>query len=209
MNHNRVTLMMFRKFYPFLMGTVMAAGCLSVQVAHAASAIDVGIHNLLPNTPNQVVSLFVSGDELVRGFNLRAQIGDGTGPGIEPVFSGVDFTGGIWDAHPITTLGGPVDGALQYAQASVDFSESGVTVTANGLVAKALVSTVGIMQGTFDLTLTSADIGEDTDFIRVGGGTFVPSITNGSLVIVPEPQALAWLALAGIVITRVACRIRL
>ena len=169
----------------------------------ADTSIDVGTHELLPNTANQPISIFAMGDDQVRGFNLRAQIGDGMGPIVEPTFDDVDFNLGIWDAFAKTTLGGPVEESKQFAQASVAFDNLGDTVAADGLVATIMVSTIGLEEGTFDLLLSGTEIGENSDFIVVGGGTFQPTITNGTIRIVPEPTgAFGFLMCLALVIRR-------
>src|SRR5260221_837425 len=49
-------------------------------VAKADATIIVGNHTLLPNTPGQIVDIFVTGNDTVQGTNLNSQIADG-GPG--------------------------------------------------------------------------------------------------------------------------------
>ena len=159
---------------------------LSSSSAFADSSINVGNHDLLPNLADQTVELFSTGDDAIRGFNLRAQIGDGADGLTEPVFDAIEFGGGIWDAYPFTTLGGPVDPLTQFAQASVEFNETGNTVVSSGKIATLVISTLGITEGEFDLLLAETQIGEDSDFNVVGGGTVLPSIVNGTIRIVPE-----------------------
>jgi len=154
-------------------------------VAVGGPIIIVGSHDLLPDTANQVVSIFVTGAASVTGINVRAQIGDGTGPLVEPVFDGIDFTGGIWDAHASTTTGGPVNGAEQFVQASEVFNNSGDDVVADGLVMQFLVDTTGISEGEFELRLEGTQIGANTEFILSGGAPLPIAITNGTLNIVP------------------------
>jgi hypothetical protein len=168
------------------------AAIVSASIANAAISIDVGSHNLFADTPDQKISLFVTGDELVTGFSLRAQIGDGTGPNAEPVFSSVHFTPAIWDAFANSTIGGPDGGAEQFAEAGVLFDNSGNQVLANGHLLDLTVSTVGITSGTFDLLLSSTEIGVGSAFILTGGDERTPDITNGSInIVVPEPATIA------------------
>ncbi len=173
-------------------------GAIGVAPLMADSSIDAGAHSLLPNLANQPIEIYVVGDDQVRGMNVRAQIGDGAGPESEPIFEDADFTEGIWDAHPSTVLGGVV-GDGQYMQSGIAFDEANKTVASDGQIVRLSISTVGINEGRFPLLLAGTDIGEDTDFIVVGGDEFVPEIVNGTITIVPEPGALA-LLLVGTVI---------
>ena len=165
----------------------------AVPPSLGAATIDVGSHDLLPNQSGQVVDLFVAGDEPVRGFNLRAQIGDGDGPLVEPIIESVSFSGGIWDAVSTAVGGGPIEAAPQFAQAFVVALEPpGQTVVANGLVAQMTISTVGIFTGSFNLLLSGTQIGEDSDLIATGGSSIAPEIANGTLHVVPEPTSATW-----------------
>lgn len=152
----------------------------------AVSNIDVGGNVLLPDQAGQEIILNVTGDDVVTGFNLRAQIGDGLGPGVEPVFESIDFSGGIWDAFPYTVLGGPVSGAQQYAQVSVVFNETGQSVIGNGMLLILTIDTTGIVEGTYDLKLATTDIGLGSAFIASGGSEITANVSNGTIV-VPTP----------------------
>ena len=83
------------------------------------------------------------------GFSLEAQLGDGSGPGLEPVFESVDFGGGIWTAFPSTATGGRVAGMEQFAQSSVVFNRSGEAVPPDGLIATLYVNTVVVPDGNY------------------------------------------------------------
>ena len=127
------------------------------------------------------------------------------------MFDGVDFSGGLWDAFANTTLGGPVNGALQFMQASVVFNETGQTVRPDGVIARLSISTAGITSGSYALRLAETQIDENTDFIRVGGSPLVPLVTNGTLRIIPEPSTaiLAVLGCLGACISQRARRGRM
>ena len=145
--------------------------------------IVVGDHTLLPDTANQVITIMVTGVNSVTGLNVRAQIGDGMGVGVEPIFNCADFTGGLWDAHPGTVTGGPVSGAEQFLQASIVFNETGDEVVADGLAVKLVVDTTGLTHGQFDLSLKDTEIGTDTAFILSGGVGLPIDVTNGLITI--------------------------
>lgn len=155
-----------------------------VPVGQAATTITVGTHKLLPNTPDQIVQLIATPgtpSDSATGFNLRAQLGDGMGPQPEPKFSAVDFaTGTIWTGD-ITTLGGPVSGATQFAQASVVFDETGVQQTANGVIAVLKIDTRGLAGGIYDLKLNSAAIGFPSVLIGTGGADILPTLVDGTI----------------------------
>jgi len=168
---------------------LLSAGILLLIVPGSLQAelnIVVGDHILLPNRASQEITISVSGDEQVTGFNLRAQMGDGLDPCAEPIFQDVDFSGGIWDTYSYTVLGGPVSGAEQYAQASVVFNETGDSVLGNGQVLTLVIDTTGIIDGVYDLMLAGTDIGVDSTFLAEGGSEIPVNITNGSIT-VPHP----------------------
>ena len=153
-----------------------------------ALVIDLGVQTLLPNTAHQPVRIMVArtdpaADPLVTGFNLRAQLGDGTGPVQEPVFEAVDFTGGMWAAYPAATTGGPVAGWEQFAQASVVFNRSGDAVPAEGLAVTLVISTAGLTAGSYPLRLAGTEIGADSDFVGLQAAEVTVSIVQGSLTV--------------------------
>ncbi len=176
------------------------AACIALggTTALAVPAIDVGTFTLLPNTANQTITIPVTGGDAVTGFNLRAQIGDGTGPEVEPIFQSVDFgTGTIWAGHSSTSLGGPVTGALSDAQASVVLNNTGDSVQALGGLANFTISTVGVAPGSYPLLLSGTQIGLPSVFIGNQGVDIPASITNGTINVTPEPGALCLMALSG------------
>ena len=150
--------------------------------------IIVGNYVVLPDQAGQEIILSATGDSVVTGFNLRAQIGDGLGPQKEPVFQDVSFAGGIWDALPYSVMGGPVEGAEQYAQASVVFNAPDHNVISSGTLVKLLIDTTGISGGAYDLNLAGTDIGVDSAFLAIGGTEIPVAITNGSLSVLVAPQ---------------------
>lgn len=190
----------------------------SLSSVNAAIIVNVGDHQLQPDKAGQEISIEVTASEedpQVVGFNLVAQLGDGTGVG-SPVFDGdpdsldaVDFSGGIWDAHTATTSGtAPIGAAPQFAAASVTFNESNLSVMPNGVLATLRVDTTGIFEGEFDLRLAET-LGNPSNFILPGGVQEVPLVTNGTVQIaaVPEPST-ATLILTGLVGLTIFRRLR-
>ncbi len=162
---------------------LLALGWVTVPVT-AGTAIDAERHDLWADTPGQTIDLFVSGDAQVTGFNLRARIGDAEDERLQPVFTAVDFDGGIWDAHAWTIMGGSLV-TDQWAQVSMAFDAS-VTVPAAGHLARLTVDTTGIATGnSFALRLAGTGIGADTDLVTIGGQIIEPLLVEGIINIVP------------------------
>lgn len=186
---------------------------LLVSMAGAATVVDAGVYQLAANSSTpQALALSAQGDGELTGFNLRAQLGNGVEPGSEPLFSAIDFSGGIWDQYNYQVGGGPVDPYFQYAQAFVAITDTwdhdsnpatpevarAVVPATTSLVATARVTTAGIAEGVFDLNLSNPGlIGEGSQFIAAGGGQ-VPDvwINDGKLFIV-GPNTLLWSGGAG------------
>ena len=136
--------------------------------------IDVGTIQVVAGSADETVTLFVvppgTTPPSVTGFNLRAQLGDGLGAAAEPVFTAVDFSGGLWDTHTTMTSGGIVASAEQLAQASVVFADTGNSTSPDGLLVTLRLDTTGFTPGeTFDLKLSETDIAAASDFILAGG----------------------------------------
>jgi len=143
---------------------------LLATAALAEPAINVAAVEVFANSQGQPVPIFVTGGDAVTGFNLRAQIGDGTGPGAEPVFQGIGYAGSIWNigSPGYEAMDGPVAEAPQFAQASVVLMPP-TTVPAAGLVATLMIDTRGFYElASFPLALGGTEIGADSAFILSG-----------------------------------------
>ena len=155
----------------------------SFHQIYASLQIDVGNHILLPNTPDQEITLYVTGDQQVTGFNLRAQIGDGLGGQVEPVFQGISITQSLWSIYDTVIIGGPISAAEQYIQSSVVMTTSEQSVLSNGELLTLLVDTTGIKEGNFELKLKETDIQVSSSFIGLPENQITPeidtTITNG------------------------------
>ena len=171
--------------------TVLAVFLMSfvdVSCSHGVT-IEVGHHSLFANTANQEIPIFVSGNELVSGLNLFAQIGDGGPelgsfgfmPGSDgPAITAVDLKFGTIFAD----VAGPQDdqaGVPQVAISSIEFSNPGGATLANGLLANLTVDTSGFFGGSWDLRLDGVlPMFENGPFATDFAG--VPAnITNGTI----------------------------
>lgn len=171
----------------------------------AVPVIDVPDVVLLPDTPGQTVEITIRGGDAVQGLVFYAQSGDGgpeladagLPPGTDgPAITAVDLkTGTIYAAVADEAVD---PGSLpQVAIRSLPISASGVTVTAEGLLATLTIDTTGLTGGTFDLRLNGVlpfdDIGGPfTTTFEAGGQPVIPQINNGSITIaIPEPAFAA------------------
>ncbi len=181
-------------------------------VSQAATSIVVGSHLLLPNTPNQVVQIFVTGGDQIQGVNLNAQIGTDPSSGGTPVFQYTGVTNGAYPGPTFSTLLAP--GSV-FAP-PVGFGENDVTfypalwqsgsatasangfATASGLLATLVIDTTGFTSGTWALNLSDTIVGPTDWAGSIFQGNEVPNpvITDGSISIVPEPGSIV-LALFG------------
>jgi hypothetical protein len=161
---------------------LLAAVLLTPTSVIAQPVIQVPTYLLRQGT-SQTLSLTVSGTTPQTGFNLRAQLGDGTGPIAEPRFTAVSFATPLWQQFPSTTLGGPLAGFEQYAQAGVIYTQSGVSAPASGELVRLTVSAVGSSTGLHPFRLSTHDFGVDSDFLAAGGNPIPTSITNGNLLV--------------------------
>lgn len=177
----------------------LQSACVAVITAAAATGasaqnVDVGTIALLPDQAGQQVPLFVTGGELIEVVNLVVQIGDGsTGPVIEAlnVIDGTIFDGMNEGQFDIQT-----DPRLFVTTVTTPFTNPPTTVAADGLLATLTIDTTGLSSGGFDLLITGTLAG-GTDFGPDLSGTPIPvNITNGSLIVVPEPTAAALLPAA-------------
>jgi hypothetical protein len=181
----------------FSIAAAATAALAFAGIASAAPIITVGAHNLLPNTPNQPVTISVSGGDAVQGVNFEVQVADGgpeagaalgNGSHIDgPSIQSVDILTGTIFGPNNTGPGGAGGVVPQFYEATTTTASS--TVSANGLLATILLDTTGFTSGTFELRLANT-VNGTTDFSGVPA-----TITNGSVSIVPEPGTLG---LAGV-----------
>ena len=157
-----------------------------------------GQHILLPNTPNQIVPIFVAGDFSVRGLNFHVQVADGgpeaggslDGPGIQAV----DLAG-----TPVapTIFTGNNDGqvgmvSLPQVQAW-EISAAQGAVMAGGLLATLAIDTTGFWKdaaGTYQWPLHLADTRTgSTHFVSAAGNRVNAATVSGMLTLDTPPVA--------------------
>ncbi|MFT7642420.1 MAG: hypothetical protein ACI9G1_004177 [Pirellulaceae bacterium] len=166
-----------------------------------ALTIDVGDHQLLPDTAQQFIEIRVEsepGDPEVSDFLMRAQMGnaanltnvpvfDCTSVGCTTVVAAPWFSGGqIWDVAATTVSGGPFfapPNNQHIAQATITFNGLGQTAVADGLLVRLEVDTTGITSGIYDLRLAGTVIGSDSHFLAPGPVAIPTGITNGSITV--------------------------
>lgn len=164
-----------------------------------AANVAVGNHLLLANTPNQVITIQITGGEQVAGEDFFAQIGDGgaynSGSNSKPAFTNVDIIGGsIFAANNTGAQGDPTVGnaahPLIWADATVTGSGS---VAASGKLATLTIDTTGLSSGSFPLVLTgvASSIGPNNNTVlNDSNGLAIPiTVQNGTLMVSTLPLA--------------------
>ncbi len=107
------------------------------------------------------------GDPLVRGLNLRAQLGDGRGPNDEPLFKSVSYLNTIWSPYTTQVVGGVIDDEPQFVQSTIVLADrNDPSLVAEGTIARFMVDTRGIESGSFEVRLSDTPF-PDTDFAQV------------------------------------------
>lgn len=171
----------------------------------AEIVVDVGMHQLLPDTGGQPIDIFIRStdpiaDPFISGLNLNVEIGDGTGSESEPVFQGmegtrdgIDFSGSIFAGNPASGSG-PANRFPQLVSAGI-VSEG--NLDPNGILVSLLIDTTGFsdLGQTFDLRLGDhlSPFPIDTQILGPLGNAFPIQVTinNGLLAIGETTTALA------------------
>jgi len=179
----------------------------SAIAASAAPTITAGYHQLLPNTPGQVISILASGEgaaDALQGVDLFLVVGGGTDG---PIVTGLDLIGaGTIFAGNNT---GQQDFGAPYIPPSrevvgITTTTSG-TVSPNGVLAYLTLDTTGLTSGDFTLSLTSEVIGPSVLYPSGGASTI---LVNGTLSVVPEPGSIVLGMFGAIGIAAIAIRRR-
>jgi hypothetical protein len=169
-----------------------------VVQAQNLPTIEVGDHLLLPDRPNQPVTIDVGGGVPVQALDINVQVADG-GPVAGGMIVGPGFTadilsGTIFAPNFVNYFNHNQDlhDGNQYMWYSL--TTNGGTVETSGLLVTLTFDTTGFTGGSWPLIMTGTIHGS-TNFGSIGA-----SIINGSISIVPEPAsaALATLGFAGL-----------
>lgn len=171
----------------------------------AQLTVNIGTIELLPNAPDQIVTLQVSGVSGAAGLDFYVQVADGfpNVPGSAedgPNITSVDIVAGTLFAS--NNDGGQFGSGLgdQHQYRGV-LTDSG-TVSGSGLLATLTLDTTGITTGSWALNLDDVFNGP-TVFYDVNFDPITAILTDGTITVVPEPRAYplaaALLLTAGIV----------
>ena len=180
----------------FFTGTVLVLSVAAASLVSAQPSIEVGSHDLLPNTPGQTIEVFVTGGQAVETVNLNAQIADGFNTD-GPIIQSVDLVTATIFAPP-NNDGGQFDSLnLPQIVGSTVVTPLSTTVDADGLLATITVDTTGVFGGTYDLSLTGTRNGDTNFGFDSGDNLIEPVVTNGQISIVPEPASALILAAGG------------
>ncbi len=175
-----------------LISVPVVEGQASIAEEPEATAIDVGHHYVLPNTPGQSIEIFVTGGDDVQGLNFYVQVGDG-GPAVGgtpgPVIEAADIvTGTIFAANNVgeTDFDGPGSPDALPQWEGLNTVTAAGTVAADGLLATVTIDTSSFSIGKWAL-LVGGTLNGDSDF----AGLPVGDIINGWIEINNPPTANA------------------
>jgi len=169
--------------------------------AQASATLNVGDHFLLPNTPGQNVDIFVTGNDVILGVLVDAQIADGGplagGTILAPTFSANLLAPGTIFAPYNTQQEDFALGQFGHEIAFIGLAtDVHRTAVDNGLLVRLTFDTTGFTSGTWPL-LFAGTLNGDSSFLPSSVSTsfglpVVPptQITNGSITIVPEPSSV-------------------
>ena len=181
-----------------LASALLMLGATSTQ---AQITVNVGTHNLLPNTPGQEIQLNVSGSGAVAGLNFFVQVGDGFpdfgGTTDGPNIAAVDVIGTV--SEPTIFFGnntGQTDPGSGQQIGIRNISTSSGTISPNGLLAILIIDTTGFSSGTFGLSLSNGGIPAGTEFLDSVAALLPATLIDGFINItpVPEPTFVAMVA---------------
>ncbi len=172
---------------------LMTAGALAaVSPAEAAVEIYLGSTVLLPDTPDQMLNVTISGDEPIWGVDFFIRM-EGDGAAVLPSFqiTPQGSVGPLIDGVLAEGAGYVFDGVLTFLDtvmssptsaniALLTFDDSGVDP--NGILLTLLVDTTGVHEGRFVLEPMI-----EFDVTNAMGESLAPTIHPGEILIAPEP----------------------
>ncbi len=204
-----------------------ALAVLSCALSARAATIAVGNYDLLPNTPGQFISLYVTdivpnaGNTAapgnVNGIGLAVAIADGGiryGGTLGPKINSIDLDSGPTVWVPPNSPPGNIpsqefyDGQIAYKDV---LNGSGFVNVTSGLLATVEVDTTGFSSGTFPLTLSGGAVSENLGNTQFSGAFASTNIiygyyngAAGQITVVPEPSSvsLAAIGLIGLAVCR-------
>ncbi|MDY7010416.1 MAG: PEP-CTERM sorting domain-containing protein [Planctomycetota bacterium] len=148
-------------------------------VAVAEPNIVLNTYYLQPNQTGQSIPIYVTGAGSVQGLEFNVRIGGGTSG---PIFEDVDIlTGTIFDGNNTGVNPGSYINPRDAYLGTTTVSGSALT---DGLLATLTIDTTGLFEGQYSLSLIDTLEGR-TNFAGVSA-----DITDGSIIIIPEPTSL-------------------
>ncbi|HWE01798.1 MAG TPA: PEP-CTERM sorting domain-containing protein [Tepidisphaeraceae bacterium] len=155
-----------------------------------------------PNAADQPLELPTEDAGAITHLKLEAVIRNPTGgvAGVESMFDVIAFTSvpaPIWTPYSssLTILRGPDSSAFpQDARSSVKVTDTGNTITGNGVLVALYIDTLGFNAGrSFPLSLAGGIRGAEAQFVGAAAANIPVSISNDMLTITPEPASMAML----------------
>ncbi|MEM6363213.1 MAG: hypothetical protein AAF745_02220 [Planctomycetota bacterium] len=182
-------------FYAYLIA--LASAVFLAGQTNGALIVNIGDQVLLPDTPNQTITITVSGGDAVQGLNFNLQIDDAGGIKA-PAISAVDITG------PSTIFSGNNTGQTDVGTGElIPGSQLGLRTTttssgsviADGTLAIVTLDTTGLASGNFTLNLSST-LNGPTDFAGIPVDEFQGGGLSIAATAIPEPNLAMTLSIA-------------
>ncbi len=164
----------------------MAILLLSVHPVAADLVVNAGNWYLQPNTADQEILINISGGDAVTNAVVMAEIvGSSPLPGFT---NGSIVDGTIFESN---NSGAPDTAFLSQLAYLSAAAKTDTTVDGDGVLAKLIVSTIGVTSGSFALNLMDTTWGDT--FVGTDDPLVGVTYNAGSISIVPEPGMLAML----------------
>jgi hypothetical protein len=154
-----------------------------------------GDHDLLADTPGQVIDVLVKGDGEVQGLNFYVMVGNGRTDKV-PNITGVDIIGSAtlfeWNNTGQLNDDQPADFRGFWGAGTTTSSGTVTPGPSGSVLAWIEIDTSGFSSGSFPLFLTDVGLGDDLYPMGFAGWEDNNDLTiyNGTLNIVPEPSSL-------------------
>lgn len=188
------------KVIRFVTAVLLGLGATFAVCGGEALTVILGTTSLQPNQPGQTVPFYIANegdsDFLAQGATINFEVDDGVvGVPAAPLITGLDLLSGtVWQSVSLPVQTAPSGLGSEFVSRSIlDFGGGFARLEASSYTLLAMVTfdTTGLDSGSWSLRLDEfASSAAKSKYVDYGTGLDVlPTVTNGELIIVPEPPA--------------------